>query len=151
MASVSESHTSSYRKISRDFDTAKFYEYQRIYIQRGSLPKDNTKTPFHERCRAICKIAWRSLHYNLDESRIKCPSNLNHDGKTVREMDPRSHGFEISWDLKTFVYGDHLYYYTFTTGSNWSLIHCNFNGKNVIMAQFILSVSIHRTLLKSIS
>ena len=38
----------------------------------------------------MCKISWGSLHYNLDESRMKFPSNLNYNGKIVCEIGPWS-------------------------------------------------------------
>ena len=42
--------------------------------------------PRQHSCRAICKISYRPLYYNLDESRMKFQSNLNNDGKIIREM-----------------------------------------------------------------
>ena len=42
------------------------------------------------RCRVMCKTLWRSVHYNLDESKMKFPSQLYRDGKIVSEMASRT-------------------------------------------------------------
>ena len=47
--------------------------------------------PRQHSCRAMCKILWWSLHYNLGDSRMKFPSNLNY--KFFVKRTP--------WQLKT--------------------------------------------------
>ena len=42
---------------------------------------DNLHMPWQDNYRAMCKISLRQLNYNLDESMINFPSNLNYDGK----------------------------------------------------------------------
>ena len=37
--------------------------------------------PIQHICRAMCKMSQRLLNYNMDESSMKFPSNLNYDGK----------------------------------------------------------------------
>ena len=39
----------------------------------------------------MCKISWWWIHFHVNESRMKFPSNLNHDGKIVWERGPWSY------------------------------------------------------------
>ena len=46
--------------------------------------------PRQHSCRAMCKMSLRSLHYSLDESRIKFPLNLNYDAFQILSLGVHS-------------------------------------------------------------
>ena len=47
-----------------------------------------SQMPQQHSFRDMCKILQWSFHYNMDDRKLKLPSNLIYEGKNVREMGP---------------------------------------------------------------
>ena len=60
--------------------------------------------PWRHSCQAMCKISQLSLHHNLDESRMKLPSNWYYDGKIVCEMGTDMKSARPHLNIKTVVF-----------------------------------------------